>query len=30
MTCGSSMLAMIFNKIRQARCIINAYWHRLD
>ena len=30
--CGISdeQLALIAGKIRQARCIVNAYWHRLD
>jgi hypothetical protein len=30
--CGLSedQLALIAGKIRQAPCIVNAYWHRLD
>ncbi|MGB6352986.1 MAG: hypothetical protein WBF21_03290 [Steroidobacteraceae bacterium] len=30
--CGISdeQLALITGKIRQAPCIVNAYWHRLD
>ncbi len=30
--CGMSdeQLALITGKIRQAPCVVNAYWHRLD